>query len=39
MVELDMQTVRFGAKLYAVLCQACGGTGRKPKPKPVRLSL
>jgi DnaJ-class molecular chaperone len=33
----SMQRVRPGAKLYPVPCQACGGTGRKRKTKPVRL--
>jgi DnaJ-class molecular chaperone len=35
--DSSMQRVRPGAKLYPIPCQACCGTGRKPKPKPVRL--
>jgi hypothetical protein len=30
-----MQTVRPGAKLYPILCQKCGSTGRKPMPVPL----
>jgi hypothetical protein len=30
-----MQKVRPGAKLYPILCQKCGGTGRKPMPVPL----